>query len=100
MRERFRYQEVWEHFGISARDALKMMPDSPRQRAYEAKLFSKIIPNLAKLGLLDAGDGWLRKSFTELGVIGFEDADEGDGLAETLAEVEPDAAWGAVAEAP
>jgi hypothetical protein len=36
-------------------------------------LFSKIVPNCKKLGLLDAGDGWLRERFTELGVIQFED---------------------------
>jgi hypothetical protein len=36
-------------------------------------LFSKIVPNLKKLGLLDAGDGWLRTKFTELGAIQFED---------------------------
>jgi len=31
------------------------------------------VPNLKKLGLLDAGDGWLRKKFGELGVLQFED---------------------------
>jgi hypothetical protein len=36
-------------------------------------LFSKIVPNCKKLGLLDAGDGWLRTKFEELGVIQFED---------------------------
>jgi hypothetical protein len=36
-------------------------------------LFSKIVPNCKKLGLLDAADGWLRTKFTELGVIAFED---------------------------
>jgi hypothetical protein len=35
-------------------------------------LFSKIVPNCRKLGLLDAGDGWLRERFTEMGVIAFE----------------------------
>jgi len=36
-------------------------------------LFSKIVPNCKKLGLLDAGDGWLRQKFTEMGAIQFED---------------------------
>jgi hypothetical protein len=36
-------------------------------------LFSKIVPNCKKLGLLDPGDGWLPKKFGELGVIQFED---------------------------
>ena len=45
-------------------------PDRP---IFQALLFSKIVPNCKKLGLLDAGDGWLRDRFTELGVIQFED---------------------------
>ena len=45
-------------------------PDRP---IFQAMLFSKIVPNCKKLGLLDAGDGWLRERFTELGVIQFED---------------------------
>ena len=32
------------------------------------------MPNCKKLGLLDAGDGWLREKFTEIGVIEYEDA--------------------------
>ena len=41
---------------------------------FQAALFSKIVPNCKKLGLLDAGDGWLRDRFTEIGVIEYEDA--------------------------
>jgi hypothetical protein len=41
---------------------------------FQAALFSKIVPNCKKLGLLDAGDGWLRTKFTEIGVIEYEDA--------------------------
>ena len=46
---------------------------------FQQLLFSKIVPNCKKLGLLDANDGWLRKRFDELGVIQFEDwADTGE----------------------
>jgi hypothetical protein len=55
-------------------------------------LFSKIVPNCKKLGLLDAGDGWLRDRFTELGVIQFEDwVDTGEEYAQ-LDEVAKDRA--------
>jgi hypothetical protein len=48
------------------------------------------VPNCKKLGLLDAGDGWLRERFTELGVIQFEDwTDTGEEYA-TLDEVAKD----------
>ena len=40
---------------------------------FQAMLFSKIVPNCKKLGLLDAGDGWLREKFTDLRIIQFED---------------------------
>jgi hypothetical protein len=57
---------------------------SPERSGFQAMLFSKIVPNCKKLGLLDAGatngnPGWLRQKFTELGVIAFEDwADTGE----------------------
>jgi hypothetical protein len=51
----------------------------PEQQMFQAMLFSKIVPNCKKLGLLDAADGWLREKFTETGVIQFEDwADTGE----------------------
>ena len=46
----------------------------PTASEFQALLFSKIVPNCKKLGLLDAADGWLRTKFTELGVIQFESA--------------------------
>jgi hypothetical protein len=36
-------------------------------------LFSKIVPNCKKLGLLDRNDKWLRHRFEDMGVIQFED---------------------------
>jgi hypothetical protein len=47
--------------------------NAPDRPIFQAMLFSKIVPNCKKLGLLDAADGWLRDRFTELGVIQFED---------------------------
>jgi hypothetical protein len=40
---------------------------------FQQLLFSKIVPNCKKLGLLDRNDGWLRAKFGEMGVIQFED---------------------------
>ena len=45
----------------------------PSREMFQQMLFSKIVPNCKKLGLIDAGDGWLRDRFTEIGVIQFED---------------------------
>ncbi|MCX6511808.1 MAG: hypothetical protein NT160_01785 [Actinobacteria bacterium] len=49
---------------------------SKRQRDFQILLFSKIVPNCKKLGLLDAADGWLRTKFSEIGVIAFEDFED------------------------
>ena len=40
---------------------------------FQQMLFSKIVPNCKKLGLLDRNDAWLRRRFEEMGVIQFED---------------------------
>jgi hypothetical protein len=73
MRDRFLQQEVWERMGVSVPEAMQAIMNAPEQRMFQGMLFSKIVPNCKKLGLLDAGEGWLRTKFTELGVIQFED---------------------------
>ena len=79
MRDRFLQQEVWERFGVNVKDAVHIVMQAPDRKVFQSMLFSKIVPNCKKLGLLDAGDGWLRERFTELGVIQFEDwADTGE----------------------
>ena len=56
-----------------------LIKDLPKRQLFQQMLFTKIVPNCKKLGLLDAGDGWLRHRFAEIGVIQFEDlADTGD----------------------
>ncbi|HIM85765.1 MAG TPA: ferritin-like domain-containing protein [Acidimicrobiia bacterium] len=73
MRDRFMRQEMWERFGIDVKEMVRFtlaMPDE--LRVFQRLLFSKIVPNCKKLGLLDAGDGWLRDRFTDIGVIEFE----------------------------
>jgi hypothetical protein len=72
MRDRVLQQEVWEKMGLSTKDVLPLVMSSPQRTMFQSMLFSKIVPNCKKLGLLDANGGWLRERFTELGVIGFE----------------------------
>ena len=49
-----------------------MLNVPPEDLIFQQMLFAKIVPNCRKLGLLDAGDGWLREKFTEIGVIQYE----------------------------
>ena len=80
MRDRFLQQEVWERMGVDGRKMVKLLLDTPAdQQIFQQMLFSKIVPNCKKLGLLDASDAWLRRRFEEIGVIQFEDwADTGE----------------------
>ncbi len=74
LRNRFYMLEVWERMGIDYKAVLKVITENPppQQTEFQHMLFSKIVPNCKKLGLLDAGDGWLRHKFEELGIIQFE----------------------------
>ncbi|HET7652199.1 MAG TPA: ferritin-like domain-containing protein, partial [Acidimicrobiales bacterium] len=73
MRDRFLQQEVWDRMGVDPKIAVPIVQQAPDRAMFQSMLFSKIVPNCKKLGLLDAADGWLRQRFTELGVIQFED---------------------------
>jgi hypothetical protein len=79
MRDRFLQQEVWDRMGVDPKQVAPILLQVPERKVFQTMLFSKIVPNCKKLGLLDGADGWLRTKFTELGVIGFEDfADTGE----------------------
>ena len=73
MRDRFLQQEVWERMDIPVRGAVEAVMNTPARQLFQMMLFSKIVPNCKKLGLLDRNDGWLRHRYEELGVIQFED---------------------------
>lgn len=73
MRDRFMSQEVWERLGVAPRDILPIVMKDPTRDVFQMMLFSKIVPNCKKLGLLDRNDKWLRHRFEEMGVIQFED---------------------------
>jgi hypothetical protein len=92
MRDRFLQQEVWERLGVPVKESVQMVMNAPEQMMFQQMLFSKIVPNCKKLGLLDASGGWLRDRFTDLGVIQFEDwVDTGEEY-EQLDEVAKDRA--------
>jgi hypothetical protein len=79
MRDRFMSQEVWERMGVEVKQIAPMVLADPTRGLFQSMLFSKIVPNCKKLGLLDRNDKWLRHRFEEMGVIQFEDwADTGE----------------------
>jgi hypothetical protein len=86
LRNRFFAQDVWEKMGVDPKKVVAFMQEHepPGSQVFQSMLFSKIVPNCKKLGLLDAGGGWLREKFTDIGIIQFEDwvdtAEEYDSL--------------------
>ena len=72
MKDRLIMQEVWERLEVPRADVVRLLSQAPERDEFQILLFSKIVPNLRKLGLLDAADGWLREKFTEMGAIAFE----------------------------
>ncbi|HKA84541.1 MAG TPA: ferritin-like domain-containing protein [Acidimicrobiales bacterium] len=81
-RSRSTTPEVWDRMGVSsqavypalaeAAGKVKVHPFAGFQRAF----FSKLVPNVRKLGLLDANDGYLRRHWAEAGLLEFEFADD------------------------
>src|SRR5689334_13916791 len=94
LQRRFAHTEMWARMGVDPDAVYRTMDrvNPPAQQMFQRLLFSKIVPNCKKLGLVDAAGGWLRERFTEIGVIEFEDlADTGEEYA-ALDEVARDRA--------
>ena len=89
MKDRMLMQEVWERLEVPRADVVKVLSQSHERDDFQILLFSKIVPNLKKLGLLDAADGWLREKFTEMGAIAFEDLSDSTEEADAFADGSP-----------
>ena len=60
--------------------------------AFQRGFLSKLVPNVRKLGLLDANDGYLRRLWAEAGILKYEFADDTASDYETYDEVARDRA--------
>jgi hypothetical protein len=70
MRDRLLAEDVWEVMGWNVPEVREIVLHSPTMKEFRQILFSKIVPNVKRLGLLTPR---LRKGFEELGIIRFED---------------------------
>jgi hypothetical protein len=86
MRDRFLARDVWERMGLPPDECCRYALESPSMIEFRRMLFSKIVPNVKKLGLLD---GWLRARFADLGILQYEDLEASD---EGVLEAPPPAA--------
>lgn len=97
--------EMWERLGVDVNQMLPflmeaagtvgMSPTAGFQRAF----FAKLVPNVRKLGLLDANQGYLRRLWGEAGLLEFEFADDTAADYEQYDAVAQDRAATAVAPA-
>jgi len=69
MHDRFLFQEVWDHMGMPVAECMEAVRHSESQRMFRQLLFSKIVPNVKRLGLLTPR---VRQGFEELGVLHYE----------------------------
>jgi hypothetical protein len=72
MRDRFLAEEVWEHMGMPVKECLEISLTSEPMRLFRTMLFSKIVPNVKRLGLLTPR---VRRGFEALDVLQFESWD-------------------------
>jgi hypothetical protein len=72
--------EVWDRLGIPAEQVLPYIIEAAESMggsvfaAFQRAFFAKLVPNVSKLGLLDANDGWLREKWGKAGLLEFESA--------------------------
>ncbi|MEO9224106.1 MAG: ferritin-like domain-containing protein [Acidimicrobiales bacterium] len=74
--------EIWERMGTSIEavgpyllEAAAKSKASP-YAGFAKSFFAKLVPNVRKLGLLDANDAWLRNRWADAGLLQFEFADD------------------------
>ena len=72
MRDRLIGEETADHFGLDRASYRQCMLESPILSLFRQQLFSRVVPNLRRLGLLTPR---VRTSFERLGILQFEHAD-------------------------
>jgi hypothetical protein len=74
--------EIWERLGAPAGAVYAALAEAAGRTGvnpyarFQRGFFAKLVPNVRKLGLLDANDGFLRKHWAEAGLLEFEFADD------------------------
>lgn len=69
MRDRLLAEDVWETMGWNVAEVREIVLHSPMMKDFRKLLFSKIVPNVKRLGLLSP---YMRERFAELDILQFE----------------------------
>jgi hypothetical protein len=81
-RSRSTTPEIWERMGVKAEAVYPAIMEAAGKTkvnpyaGFQRGFFAKLVPNVRKLGLLDANDGYLRRHWGEAGLLEFEFADD------------------------
>jgi hypothetical protein len=88
--------EVWERLGVDINQLLPALQEAMATTkingfaGFQRGFFAKLVPNVRKLGLLDANNGYLREKWGEAGLLEFEFADDTGSDYENYDEVAKD----------
>jgi para-aminobenzoate N-oxygenase AurF len=69
MRDRLLMEDVWQEMGWPVDEVREIVLHSPQMQEFRKLLFSKVVPNVKRLGLLTP---FVRERFEELGILQFE----------------------------
>jgi hypothetical protein len=69
MRDRLLMEDVWEEMSFPVDEVREIVLNSRQMQEFRKMLFSKIVPNVKRLGLLTP---FVRERFAELGILQFE----------------------------
>jgi hypothetical protein len=72
MRDRLVGEEISDVVGFDRDEVRELVLGSEFMRLFRSQLFSRVVPNVKRLGLLSEG---VRHSFEQLEILGFEDSD-------------------------
>jgi hypothetical protein len=81
-RSRATTPEVWERMGTTQEAVVPFIMEAASSsginpmRGFARGFFAKLVPNVRKLGLLEANGGYLRQKWGEAGLLEFEFADD------------------------
>jgi hypothetical protein len=81
-RARSTLPEMWERLGVDAAVLRPYLLDAAAatgvrvNAGFQRGFWAKLVPNVRKLGLLDANDGYLRRIWGEAGLLAFEFAED------------------------
>ena len=97
-RSRSTTPEIWERMGVDFQAVAPSLLEASSKidvslfTGFQHGFFAKLVPNVRKLGLLDANHGYLRQRWGEAGLLDFEFADDTASDYESYDEVARDRA--------